>query len=208
MLAGIPHGRKLPPYIVFKDKTMPKERLQKKSSWPHARKEVDGWKPSTRYKTGYAVFGWPGQAAHLPSLLVQDSFRDHLVSSVQATLKNFKATLASIPGGLISVLEPLDVNIGKPFKYILWRLRCESDVSVEGNTWQWGFGFVLLLLLWSLSYTDVHTVDMHTCPWLFHSIKSVWVGTLSLGLYGNPIGHRKLFIRWGRPADRCHKLYV
>ncbi|CAG8659205.1 5579_t:CDS:2 [Paraglomus occultum] len=50
------------------------------------------------------------------SLLVLDSFVGHLTPSVKDKCQEMNTVLSVIPGGLTSVLQPLDVNINKPFK--------------------------------------------------------------------------------------------
>ena len=50
------------------------------------------------------------------SLLLWDQFRAHKTDKVKDVLKNLKISLAMIPGGLTSVLQPLDVVLNKPFK--------------------------------------------------------------------------------------------
>jgi hypothetical protein len=47
---------------------------------------------------------------------VWDSFRGHLEDDTKRILTEMKTDLAVIPGGLTSVLQPLDVSVNKPFK--------------------------------------------------------------------------------------------
>jgi len=49
-------------------------------------------------------------------LLVRDSFLAHLTDGVKELLDRRNIDVAVIPGGLISVLQPLDKCINKPFK--------------------------------------------------------------------------------------------
>ena len=58
----------------------------------------------------------PGALLRKPSLLVWDSFHDHLGDDTKRLLSEMKTDLAVIPGGLTSVLQPLDVSVNKPFK--------------------------------------------------------------------------------------------
>ena len=74
------------------------------------------------------------------SLLVWDSFSGHLVDSVKDILSKEHATsLAVIPGGLTSVIQPLDVCLNKPFKdrlrekWSLWMLEGEKSFTPAGN---------------------------------------------------------------------------
>ena len=50
------------------------------------------------------------------SLLVFDSFEAHVTDTVKASFKRENTELAVIPGGLTSLLQPLDVSLNKPFK--------------------------------------------------------------------------------------------
>ena len=50
------------------------------------------------------------------SLLVWNHFGAHKTNKVKEKLKDINAKQAVIPGGLTSVLQPLDVVLNKPFK--------------------------------------------------------------------------------------------
>ena len=52
-------------------------------------------------------------------MLVLDSFRGHTMEEVKTLLKTGKTDLVVIPGGLTSMLQPLDVCINRPFKFAL-----------------------------------------------------------------------------------------
>ncbi|CAH1763281.1 6869_t:CDS:2, partial [Entrophospora sp. SA101] len=60
------------------------------------------------------------------ALFVMDSFEGHKTDSIKKIAQNENTDLAIIPGGLTSVVQPLDVCINKPFKDRL----CE-----KWNTW-------------------------------------------------------------------------
>ena len=49
-------------------------------------------------------------------MLVWDSFRVHLSKPVRSTLRSINTECVVIPGGMTSMLQPLDVSINKPFK--------------------------------------------------------------------------------------------
>ncbi|KAL1462130.1 hypothetical protein MTO96_027282 [Rhipicephalus appendiculatus] len=107
--------RKLPPYGVFKRKTLPKEslpngmivRVQEKVWMSH--ELVVDW-----MKTVWAIR--PGTLLQRNALLVLDSFRGHLTERVKARLAEARTHLAVIHGGLTSMLQLLDVSIDKLFK--------------------------------------------------------------------------------------------
>ncbi|CAH2275912.1 Pogo transposable element with KRAB domain, partial [Pelobates cultripes] len=48
--------------------------------------------------------------------VVWDMFRAHTSDDIKKLAKSSQVTLAVIPGGLTSVLQPLDVCLNKPFK--------------------------------------------------------------------------------------------
>ena len=50
------------------------------------------------------------------SMLVWDCFSGHLVDSVKRRTKAHNTDMVVIPGGLTSVLQPLDVSLNKPMK--------------------------------------------------------------------------------------------
>ena len=50
------------------------------------------------------------------SLPVWDMFRAHPTDATKKRTKEIRANIAVIPGGLTSVLQPLDVYLNKPFK--------------------------------------------------------------------------------------------
>jgi hypothetical protein len=111
-------GRELPPYAIFKRKTVPKDRLL---NGVHVRVQGKGWMIAAM------VCDWvrtvcsqrPGALLRRPSLLVWDSFRGNLGDDTKRILTEMKTDLAVIPGGLTSVLQPLDVSVNKPFKDML-----------------------------------------------------------------------------------------
>ena len=50
-------------------------------------------------------------------MLVWDCFRAHLMDEIKKHANNvYRTDLATISGGLTSILQPLDVSINKPFK--------------------------------------------------------------------------------------------
>uniref|UniRef100_A0A023GJZ4 Putative tigger transposase n=1 Tax=Amblyomma triste TaxID=251400 RepID=A0A023GJZ4_AMBTT len=136
MLAVTADGRKLPPYVIFKRKTIPKGNFPRGI---HIRAQMKGWMTADLMVDWIkTVWGRPG-AFLLPSLLVLDSFRGHLVDSVRAKLKELRTDIAVIPGGLTSLLQPLDVSLNKPFKdnvrrlYAEWMAMGQHDLTPSGK---------------------------------------------------------------------------
>jgi DDE superfamily endonuclease len=58
----------------------------------------------------------PGALLRLPSLLVLDAYAGHRTDDAKRLLQADNTDLAIIPGGMTSILQPLDVSINKPFK--------------------------------------------------------------------------------------------
>lgn len=67
------------------------------------------------------------------SLFVWDMFCGHLIDAVKRTSRELNTVMAVIPGGLMSVLQPLDVWINKPFKDRLRKLWNEWMISGTGT---------------------------------------------------------------------------
>ena len=71
--------------------------------------------------------------------IVWDQFRAHKTEKVKEKLKALKTTQAMIPGGLTSVLQPLDVVINKPFKdrlrqkWVEWMSSDDKPLTKGGN---------------------------------------------------------------------------
>lgn len=129
MLAVTADGRKLPPYVILKRKTLPKGNFPR---GVHVRVQEKGW------MTADLMVDWiktvwgrrPGGLLY-PSMLVLDSFRGHLVERVREKFRELRTDIAVIPGGLTSVLQPLDVSLNKPFKDNVRRLY--TNWMAEGN---------------------------------------------------------------------------
>ena len=115
ILACLADGTKLKPAVVFKRKTMPKEKLPFNIS---VYVQEKGWVDETVLSKWLndVWFKRPGPLWKKNSVLVWDMFRAHLLGKVKGTLKETKMHQAVIPGGCTSVLQPLDVCLNKPFK--------------------------------------------------------------------------------------------
>lgn len=115
VLACAGDGSKLKPLVIFKRKTMPK--IQNKHGVVVTVQEK-GWMDSEIMKIWIEKV-WRARIGGLSrrrSLLVFDSFEAHKTEQVKRSLKSENTDLSVIPGGLTSVLQPLDVCLNKPFK--------------------------------------------------------------------------------------------
>ena len=68
-----------------------------------------------------------------------DSFEAHKTEQVKRSFKNENTDLAVIPGGLTSVLQPLDVSLNKPFKdrvrqkWMAWMAEGIHELTAGGR---------------------------------------------------------------------------
>lgn len=121
MLACTADGGKLPPFVVFKRKTRPKG--VKFPAGIVVRTQAKGWMDDHLVNDWVkTVWGRRPGGFSKRSLLVLDAFRCHRSPALLRLLKEeYMTTLTIIPGGLTSVLQPLDVSIYKPMKVLLQR---------------------------------------------------------------------------------------
>ena len=81
---------------------------------------------------------WRSKSAK-KSLLVLDLFETHKTEQVKRSLKSENIDLALIPGGLISVLQPLDFCLNKPFKdrvrqrWMAWMVEGIYELTATGR---------------------------------------------------------------------------
>ena len=110
-------GRKLPPYIIFKRKNIPKIPVKGIFVRANAKEWMDN-----DLVLVWVTHVWQrrlGALLNLRNMLVLDSFHGHTTHEVQQKLQNGKTDLVIIPGGLTSVLQPQDVCVNRPFKAVL-----------------------------------------------------------------------------------------
>lgn len=139
MLTVLADGKKLPPYVILKRKNLPKNE-----SFPPGlimKAQEKGWMDNE------LVLDWikrvwnrrPGALLKRPGMLVMDSFRGHLTDDVKKVLSETKTEQVIIPGGMTSMLQPLDVCINKPFKcqlkkmYTQWMSTAPHELTPTGR---------------------------------------------------------------------------
>ncbi|KAG8173318.1 hypothetical protein JTE90_003633 [Oedothorax gibbosus] len=114
VLTCMADGTKLKPVVIFK-RRLPKNA--KFAAGVIVRPQAKGWIDED------GVVNWiskvwdqrPGAALRKKSLLVWDSFRAHLTDKVKEKVKeSARTSQVVIPGGLTSILQPLDVCINRP----------------------------------------------------------------------------------------------
>lgn len=137
VLAVTADGNKLPPLVIFKRKTLPKEKIP---SGIQVHVHPKGWMDEEGMKLWIRNV-WekrPGALLKKPSLLVLDSFRSHLTEPTKREFQMCKTEIAVIPGGLTSQLQPLDVCINKPFKALMreeWnKYMCDKNQHEVTNS--------------------------------------------------------------------------
>ena len=137
-LACLADGSKLPPMLIFKRKTIPKEKLP---SGVVVHVQEKGWMDEDGMGMWLNKI-WsrrPGGLLRKPSLLVWDQFRAHTTDTIKRKMKQLNTTIAVIPGGLTSQLQPLDVSLNKPFKSFMreewgqWLAAGNHEVTATGR---------------------------------------------------------------------------
>lgn len=129
VLGCMADGTKLKPLIIFKRKTLPKGVKFVPGVLVQAHPK--GWMDEER-TIDWLKRVWnnrPGALMRKRSLMVWDMFRGHLTDAVKRNSRELNTDMAVIPGGLTSVLQPLDVCINKPFKDRLRKLWNEWMIS-------------------------------------------------------------------------------
>ena len=136
VLACCGDGSKLKPMVIFKRKTVPK--INNKHGVVVSAQEK-GWMDTDQMKVWIDKV-WRWQFGGLrKSLLVYDAFKAHVTDRVKALFKRERTDLAVIPGGLTSILQPLDVSLNKPFKdgvrrqWMQWRAEGIYEFTATGR---------------------------------------------------------------------------
>jgi hypothetical protein len=72
-------------------------------------------------------------------MFVLDAFNGHFSDPVKDQLRQMKTELVVIPDGMISVLQPMDISINKPFKdrlsqqYMNWIADPARELTETGK---------------------------------------------------------------------------
>lgn len=138
MLTCLADGTKLPPYLILKRKTIPKEAMP---AGIIVRAQERGWM-DTELVVDWLKVVWgrrPGALSKKRNMLVLDAFRGHLTEQVKAQVQKMNGDLVIIPGGMTSQLQVLDVVVNKPFKdnlrkkYTEWLLSGNHALTPTGK---------------------------------------------------------------------------
>uniref|UniRef100_H3A0T2 HTH CENPB-type domain-containing protein n=1 Tax=Latimeria chalumnae TaxID=7897 RepID=H3A0T2_LATCH len=138
VLACMANGTKLKPMVIFKRKTMLKIKFPA-GVFVHVHEK--GWMDEDGVKL-WIDNVWntrPGGLRKERSLLVWDMFRSHVTDDIKKRLRRNNTEIAVIPGGLTSVVQPLDVCLNKSFKghvrakWNKWMVDGEKTFTKSGN---------------------------------------------------------------------------
>jgi len=136
VLGILSNGVKLPPFVVFKGKRLPKNLPNGIFVYMNEK----GWMNEELTKIWIdRVWNNRPNSFNQKSLLVMDSFEGHKTELVKENCRKSKCDLAIIPGGLTSVVQPLDVCVNKPFKDKLrnkwnqWMTSGSASLTKNGN---------------------------------------------------------------------------
>ncbi|KAF4804494.1 hypothetical protein TURU_007260 [Turdus rufiventris] len=158
------NGQKLCPMVIFKIKTLPKDKFPKgivvavnPKGWMDEH-VMRTWLMEVYTRTPDRFFN------QLPALLIFDSMRAHKTESMKAMVKKMNSELAVIPDGLTKEVQPLDISIIRSFKAKL-RLLWENWM-VEGDHSYTNTG-----RLHRASYTTV-------CQWILDAWGTVTATTI------------------------------
>jgi hypothetical protein len=114
MLCFTTDGRKLPPYIILRRKTLPKVNVK----GVIVQTQESGWMDQVLV-LDWIIRMWqkcPGAFLNIRSMLILDSFRGRATEEVKKFFKSRNIDQVIIPGGLTLMLQPLDVCINRLFK--------------------------------------------------------------------------------------------
>lgn len=133
------NGQKLLPMVIFKRKTLPKEKFP---AGVIIKANPKGWmdeEKMSEWLREIYVKRPDGFFHKSPSLLICDSMRAHLTDAVKNKVKQTNSELAIIPGGLTKELQPLDIGVNRAFKVKLraaweqWMTEGEHTFTKTGR---------------------------------------------------------------------------
>ena len=106
----------VPPMVIFKRITMPKDKFPKGIV---VRVNKKGWMDETMMKAWLreCYSKRPGGFfRQSKALLVLDSMRAHITEPVKEVVSSMNSIMAVVPGGTTKYLQPLDISCNRPFK--------------------------------------------------------------------------------------------
>uniref|UniRef100_A0A671XB87 HTH CENPB-type domain-containing protein n=1 Tax=Sparus aurata TaxID=8175 RepID=A0A671XB87_SPAAU len=133
MLTCLADGTKLPPYMILKQKILPRDPI---TTGIIVRAQEKGWMES-RLVVDWLKVVWvrrPGGLRRRRYMLVLDAFHGHVTDEVKKQVKELNGDLVIIPGGMTAAENFLQVlDVVKPSAHLLceWILQAWADVSSE-----------------------------------------------------------------------------
>ena len=140
MLGAYGDGKKMPPYVIFKRKSLPKN-----IHWPAGmivKAQENGWMNEELTKDWIKTI-WcndrKDEFRNSRRLLVLDAFRCHRMPCIKEILAKNKTDLVIIPGGMTGQLQVMDVVCNRPFKQEMrkrwneWFFSGAPSFTASGN---------------------------------------------------------------------------
>lgn len=138
-LAIAANGERLKPFLIFKG--TPEGRIATREFPTNPQRDIlelvcqeSAWQDEgnmLKWIDRILVPHLQEKAAGVPAILVLDQFKVHWTAAVKAKLASIGVTLHGIPAGCTSLVQPIDVGIGKPFKdrmrTVWWDWMIEQD---------------------------------------------------------------------------------
>lgn len=160
-------GLKLPPMVIFKRITMPKEKIPNGISFKVNKK---GWMMESVMKEWLNecyVKRPGGYFRQEKAFLVLDSMRAHITDSVKAAIKSTNSIPVVIPGGTTKHLQPLDISVNRAFKVAL-RVQWEAWMTSGDKS------FTKTGRMRKATFAQV-------CEWILTAWRSVKTSTITNG---------------------------
>ena len=135
MLAALGDGTKIAPLVIFKGVRPPK-------NVPNGiivAMSKNGWNNEEITKL-WLEKCWGRLRNSFPRMLVWDSFKSHVMTSVRERINShYNTHMVVIPGGCTGLLQPADVSWNKPFKTVYrekyedWAINGEISLTAGGR---------------------------------------------------------------------------
>lgn len=168
VLTCLANGEKLKPMVIFKRKTLPKIKFPD-GIFVHVHE--NGWMDEEGVRLWLNNIWDKRPDNQERSLLVWDMFRSHLTENVKMRARRKNVDMAVIPGGMTSLVQPLDVSLNKPFKdslrekWINWMMDGEKTYTKGGNVRQASLDTVCSWVLeaWNSINSDIVQKSFKKC---------------------------------------------
>ena len=153
VLTVLADGTKLPPIVIFKGKQMPKNLPSGIIVMMHPKGWMDEFGMKTWFNKVWKKRPGGNEINKRKSFLVMDSFEGHKTDAIKNIARSENTDLAIIPGGLTSIVQPLDVCLNKPFKdklrekWNIWMSSGQFSYTKGGNLKKPGYDIICKWIL-------------------------------------------------------------